>query len=131
MSRSTASNGADRHAGNHDHREVRQEDDAPQMPSEADSLEPHLPGLNPFLSFAQVAAMFGRSPRTVRWWVASGRLPHIKIGGAKFIPRAAIDRLIGGFGEGCAGGRGETGAEGSIAGSSEVPVCFSGDSSGR
>lgn len=132
MSRSTASNGADGHAGNHDRREVRQEDDAAQMPSEAGALELQPSEPNPFMSFAQVAALFNRSPRTVRWWVASGRLPHIKIGGAKFIPRAAIDRLIGGFGEGCAGDRagscGGIGAEGFAAGSLGG---FLGDSDGR
>jgi excisionase family DNA binding protein len=65
-------------------------------------------GLNPFMSIIEVAAMFGRSPRTIRWWLAEGRLPHVRIGGAKFIPRVAIERLICGSGEeggaGAAGG---------------------------
>ena len=118
MSRSTASNGADRHASNSARQEAWQDDDAAQIPSEAGGLESQPSEPNPFMSFAQVAALFNRSPRTVRWWVASGRLPHVKIGGAKFIPRTAIYRLIDGFGEGCAGDCGETGLEGSAAGSS-------------
>lgn len=62
------------------------------------------PDQSPFMSIAEAAAMFDRAPRTVRWWLASGRLPHVKIGGAKFIPRAAIDRLIDGAAEGAADG---------------------------
>jgi excisionase family DNA binding protein len=46
-----------------------------------------------FLTYAQVARIFGRSPRTVRLWVASGRLHAIRIGRARLIPRAEIERL--------------------------------------
>lgn len=59
----------------------------------ADRLAPR------FFTYAEVACSFGRSPRTVRWWVKSGRLKAIKIGAARFIPEAEIERLLAG-GEG-------------------------------
>jgi excisionase family DNA binding protein len=52
-----------------------------------------------FYPYAEVAKMFGRSTRTVRLWVASGRLKAIKIGAAPFIPDTEIQRLLTG-GEG-------------------------------
>ncbi|MCF3948553.1 helix-turn-helix transcriptional regulator [Acidiphilium iwatense] len=41
-----------------------------------------------------VAEVFGRSRRTVRWWIAEGRLPSVRIGRTPFVPSEAIDRLI-------------------------------------
>jgi len=52
-----------------------------------------------FYAYAEVAKMFGRTVRTVRWWVKSGRLKAIKIGAAPYIPEAEIQRLQAG-GEG-------------------------------
>jgi excisionase family DNA binding protein len=45
------------------------------------------------LSIAEVADIFGRSPRTVRLWLKQGRLPIVRIGRAPFVPETAIDRL--------------------------------------
>jgi excisionase family DNA binding protein len=49
--------------------------------------EPH------FYTYAAIAKMFGRTPRTVRWWVKSGRLRAVKIGCARFIPETELHRL--------------------------------------
>ena len=46
------------------------------------------------LSIARVAEWFGRSPRTVRWWLASGRLPVVRIGRTPFVPVEALDRMV-------------------------------------
>ncbi len=46
------------------------------------------------LPLADVAALFGRSRRTVRWWIAEGRLPVVRVGRTPFVPSAALDRLI-------------------------------------
>jgi excisionase family DNA binding protein len=58
---------------------------------------PARPDPRMFMSIAEVAALFGRAPRTVRWWLAEGRLPVVRVGRAKFIPRAAVERLVGGM----------------------------------
>ena len=49
-----------------------------------------------FYPYAEVAKMFCRSVRTVRWWVKSGHLKAIKIGQARYIPEAEIQRLQSG-----------------------------------
>ena len=46
------------------------------------------------LSIARVAERFGRSPRTVRWWIATGRLPVVRIGRTPFVPVEALDRMV-------------------------------------
>ena len=46
------------------------------------------------LSIARVAERFGRSPRTVRWWIATGRLPVVRIGRTPFVPVKALDDLV-------------------------------------
>ena len=46
-------------------------------------------------SMAEVAAMFGRRPRTIRSWIARGLLNTVKIGNAVFIPQAQVDALMG------------------------------------
>lgn len=46
------------------------------------------------LSIARVAERFGRSPRTVRWWIATGRLPAVRIGRTPFVPVEALDRMV-------------------------------------
>jgi len=45
------------------------------------------------LSSAAVAALFGRTPRTIRNWVRAGHLHPIKVGGAVFFRRADVERL--------------------------------------
>jgi excisionase family DNA binding protein len=52
-----------------------------------------------FYSYAEVAEMFGKSPRTIRWWVTTNRIRAIRIGGSRSIPKAEILRLATG-GEG-------------------------------
>lgn len=46
------------------------------------------------LSIARVAELFGRSPRTVRWWIATDRLPVVRIGRTPFVPVEALDRMV-------------------------------------
>ena len=46
------------------------------------------------LSIARVAERFGRSTRTVRWWIATGRLPVVRIGRTPFVPVEALDRMV-------------------------------------
>lgn len=46
------------------------------------------------LTIARVAERFGRSPRTVRWWIATGRLPVVRIGRTPFVPVKALEQLI-------------------------------------
>lgn len=46
------------------------------------------------LSIARVAERFGRSPRTVRWWITIGRLPVVRIGRTPFVPVKALDDLV-------------------------------------
>ena len=48
-----------------------------------------------FLDIGEVAALFGRARRTIRWWIATGRLPAIRIGRTPFVPEAAISALLG------------------------------------
>jgi hypothetical protein len=38
------------------------------------------PSLPRFYLYAEVAKMFGRTPRTVRWWVKAGRIKAIYMG---------------------------------------------------
>ncbi|MGC9271372.1 helix-turn-helix domain-containing protein [Acidiphilium sp.] len=46
------------------------------------------------LAVREVADLFGRSPRTVRGWIADGRLPVLRIGRTPFVPESALDRMI-------------------------------------
>ncbi len=47
------------------------------------------------LSINEVAAIFGRAPRTIRSWVARGLLKPVRVGHAVFIPEAQVDALMG------------------------------------
>jgi excisionase family DNA binding protein len=51
-----------------------------------------------FYSYAEVAAAFGKSTRTIRWWVKSGHIKAIKIGQARLISEAEILRVANGEG---------------------------------
>jgi excisionase family DNA binding protein len=46
------------------------------------------------LAVREVADLFGRSRRTVRGWIADGRLPVVRIGRTPFVPESALDRMI-------------------------------------
>jgi excisionase family DNA binding protein len=61
------------------------------MSSSKKAAAPTLPRMYPI---AEVAEMFGRAPRTIRNWIAHGRLQSIKIGNAVFVPQSQIDTLL-------------------------------------
>ncbi|OYV37140.1 MAG: hypothetical protein B7Z80_13675 [Rhodospirillales bacterium 20-64-7] len=63
--------------------------------AEITSEAPVSPSEPRFYSYADVAKIFSRTPRTVRWWVKSGRLKAIKIGCARYIPDTEIYALKG------------------------------------
>jgi len=47
------------------------------------------------VSAAHAARMYGRSEKTVRRWIAAGRLPAERIGGAYLVDLADVARLVG------------------------------------
>jgi hypothetical protein len=47
-----------------------------------------------YFSGAEVAEMFGRKPRTIRHWIATGRLKAFKVGNAVFVTEAQIRALM-------------------------------------
>jgi hypothetical protein len=47
------------------------------------------------VSAAHAARMYGRSEKTVRRWIASGRLPAEKIDGAYLVDLADVAQLVG------------------------------------
>jgi excisionase family DNA binding protein len=49
------------------------------------------------LSTADVAEVFGRSPRTIRDWVARGLLQPVRVGRSVFIPKVQVDALLTGL----------------------------------
>ena len=62
------------------------------MPDGID-LNPATPGGSTLLTTAQVAARFGRCPRTIRNWVRAGHLHPVRIGGAVFFHDEDVERL--------------------------------------
>ncbi|MDE2576288.1 MAG: helix-turn-helix domain-containing protein [Rhodospirillales bacterium] len=46
------------------------------------------------LTIAQVAAVFGRQPRTVRAWIAARKIRAIRIGRTPFVSMEVIEKLI-------------------------------------
>lgn len=47
------------------------------------------------LTVAQVAEALAMKDRTIRAWIAAGRLPVIRIGVSVRVPAEAVERLIG------------------------------------
>ena len=47
-------------------------------------------------SIAEVAELFGRSPRTIRDWIARGLLRPVRVGRSVFILKAHVDALLTG-----------------------------------
>ena len=47
-----------------------------------------------FLRARQVAELLGVSERTVRRLIADGTLPSVRIGGARLVAEAALERLL-------------------------------------
>ena len=52
-----------------------------------------------FFSLSEAGKIFGKTPRTMRWWADTGRIRTVKIGPSRFVTEAEIQRLQGG-GEG-------------------------------
>ena len=47
-----------------------------------------------YLRAADIAELTGMSVRTIRRWIADEILPSIKLGGARLVARADLDRLL-------------------------------------
>jgi hypothetical protein len=67
--------------------------DAPEPAQAADPMAQR------FFNLSQAGKIFGKTPRTMRWWADTGRVRTIKIGASRFITEAEIQRLLTG-GEG-------------------------------
>jgi len=48
-----------------------------------------------FYRAREIADQLGVTVRTVRRWIADGTLPSIRIGGARFVAKADLGRLVG------------------------------------
>ena len=51
-------------------------------------------GPREYLRVAEIAALTGMSLRTVRRWIADEILPSIKLGGARLVQKAELERLL-------------------------------------
>lgn len=51
-----------------------------------------------FFTYSEAGLIFGRSPRTIRLWVAEGHLRAAKLGRGRLIPLSEILRLSDGLG---------------------------------
>ena len=51
-------------------------------------------GRSEYLRAADIAALTGTSLRTVRRWIAGEVLPSIKLGGARLVQKAELERLL-------------------------------------
>ena len=51
-------------------------------------------GPSEYLRAADIAALTGASLRTVRRWIADEVLPSIKLGGARLVQNAELERLL-------------------------------------
>lgn len=47
-----------------------------------------------YLRAREIARELGITERTVRRWIASGELPSVRIGGARLVARADLERLL-------------------------------------
>ena len=47
-----------------------------------------------YLRAVEIARLLGISERTVRRWIASGELPSTKLGGARLVARADLERAL-------------------------------------
>ena len=52
-------------------------------------------GARTHLRAREVSIELGISERTVRRWIADGALASVKIGGARLVARAELERLMG------------------------------------
>ena len=51
-------------------------------------------GHSEYLRAREIAALTGVKLRTVRRWIADGRLPSVKVGGARLVARTDLVRLL-------------------------------------
>lgn len=65
--------------------------DAEQAPASSLPATRELPQL---LTVAEFGDVFGRSPRTIRSWIARGLIRRVKVGNSVFIPITEIDALL-------------------------------------
>jgi len=47
-----------------------------------------------YLRAAEIARLLSLSERTVRRWIASGELPSAKVGGARLVAKADLERTL-------------------------------------
>jgi excisionase family DNA binding protein len=47
-----------------------------------------------YLRADEIAHLLGMSERTIRRWIADEVLPSTKVGGARLVARAALERLL-------------------------------------
>jgi len=47
-----------------------------------------------YLRAGEIARLFGVSERTIRRWIARQELPSVKIGGARLVAIANLERLL-------------------------------------
>lgn len=52
-----------------------------------------------YLRAGAIARSLNISERTVRRWIADETLPSVKIGGARLVSRAVLERFLGGASE--------------------------------
>ena len=51
-------------------------------------------GAAAFFRPRQIAELLGVTERTVRRWIADGTLPSVKLGGARLVARATLERRL-------------------------------------
>ena len=66
----------------------------PRLASGAESVSPCVPALLPLLSARRVGELTGRSPRTVRGWIADGKLNAIKKLGRIYVTQEALSEFL-------------------------------------
>lgn len=47
-----------------------------------------------YLRAHEVASLLGLSERSIRRWIAAGNLPSVRIGGARLVATADLERLL-------------------------------------
>ena len=52
-------------------------------------------GAPAFLRPRQIAELLNVTERTVRRWIADGKIPSVKLGGARLVARATLERRLG------------------------------------
>lgn len=52
-------------------------------------------GAPAFLRPRQIAELLNVTERTVRRWIADGKIPSVKLGGARLVARATLEQRLG------------------------------------